>query len=161
MASHNYLLFFSNYCKYSKDVLTQIQQNNLSKEFLLICIDSYSNIPQFVDRVPLIYQPHKKEIYIDESIDELINDMTKAQNKSLMSYNDGMDGEFCYIDENAQMICSSTGFMSLGDFESHRIQTPDDADISNKTKKSDSSILEKYMAQRDDDMRSIKDKMKQ
>jgi hypothetical protein len=161
MASHTYIIFFSNFCKYSKEVLGQISKQNLSKEFLTICIDSYPNIPQFVDRVPLIYHPHKKEIFVDDNLDNFLRELFKQHNRGLLSYNEASTGSFCFIDDNGLQVCSTTDFMSLGDFEINHIQTPEDSEISNKSKKSDSAILEKYMAQRDDDMRLIKDMTKQ
>ena len=154
MATSKYIAFFSNFCKFSNEFMDAITSRNLRNQFLLICIDSYPNIPSFVDRVPLVYDQNTKQVFVDDEIDKLITKM--AQPHDLSSYNADTDGGFCYIDDNGSTVCSSQNFMAINDFDGFRINTPNDEGDNVKSKRSDSSMLEQYMAQRDDDMRFIK-----
>lgn len=54
MSSRN-VLFYSEYCFFSKDVLALITKKNMSAHFLLVCVDAYRNqLPAFVKSVPTI-----------------------------------------------------------------------------------------------------------
>jgi hypothetical protein len=49
------VLFYSNYCLFSKKLLTDIQKLNLKDNFIMICVEHYkSAIPATIDRVPTI-----------------------------------------------------------------------------------------------------------
>ncbi len=162
MATTKFVLFFSNFCKYSKDVIAFITENNIRNDFVLISIDSYKNIPSFVDRVPLIFANDSKEVFTDDKLDKLIQQIAvQKRNQTLMSFNEDKTGGFCFIDDAGATVCSTTGFMSLDEFTEHRIPTPEEFNTNTvKSKKADTSALEKYMAQRDDDLRIVKEAVK-
>ena len=69
-----FLLFYSNYCHYSKTLLEEIKKKDIQEMFLLICVDTNMyTIPTFVDRVPMVYQKNSKQIFIEDNIIDLIN----------------------------------------------------------------------------------------
>lgn len=50
------VLFYSEYCFFSKDVLALITKKNMTALFLLVCVDAYrSQLPAFVQSVPTIF----------------------------------------------------------------------------------------------------------
>jgi hypothetical protein len=155
MAS-KYLLFYSKYDTYSHQVLSIIQKSIDKNDFLLICRETHPNLPAFVDRIPIIYVTATRQLIADEHILEfLTSSSTKStrpgKTDDLMTYNDVMSASFCYLDETGTPICSSGNFSSLTDFDT-KISTPTDGEDSRKSKKADSSMLEKYMAQRESDI---------
>ena len=79
-----FLLFYSNYCHYSKTLLEEIKKKEIEEIFLFICVDTnIYTIPSFVDRVPMVYQKNSKQIYIEDSIIDLINHISSInKNKS-------------------------------------------------------------------------------
>ena len=68
---------------YSKEMVNRMQQYNISNMFLLVDVSKGFKIPDFVDRIPLIYIRSSKEIVVDESIENLIDNIinTKLQNQ--------------------------------------------------------------------------------
>lgn len=52
---NRHVLFYSNYCRYSRDVLEAVTNHGLRDLFVLVCVDRRTQLPDFVDRVPLIY----------------------------------------------------------------------------------------------------------
>lgn len=157
MANPNKLVaFFSNFCPHSKSFVEAIGINSLRNEFLLICVDSYANIPPFVDRVPLVYDPRSKRVYVDDELDQLVIQMGKSMGGGdIASYNCEQDGGFCYIDDNGATVCSTQNFMAISDMDAFKINTPlEDNDV--KAKKADGTNLETFMAQRDNDIRLMK-----
>ena len=150
-----YVAFFSNFCKFSNQFMDSITSRNIRTNFVLICIDSYPNIPAFVDRVPLVYDPTTKQVFVDDEIDKLVERLSVPID--LMSYNSGREGGFCFIEDSGAAVCSSHNFMAINDMDIYKINTPAEDGESAKNKRGgDSSVLERYMAQREEDMRAIK-----
>jgi hypothetical protein len=145
----SFLLFFSNYCNYSKEVIGIITRKNIRNTFVLICIDTIQNIPPFVDRVPMIINKQSKGIYVDEDIVKLLDAVSQQMYPpvSIGALNSAWDDtEFENPGgENEENFCQL-------DLEQFRIHCANDDDT-NKVKKADSSILEQYIAQRDADIK--------
>lgn len=68
------LIFYSNYCEYSKEVLTMLTKRNLRSKFLLICIDNGKyKIPPIITSVPTILTSDFSTIYTDVNITKYID----------------------------------------------------------------------------------------
>ena len=154
------VLFYSNYCDYSKEILGIITKKNIRNDFVLVCVDSRTHqLPPFVDRVPLVFSKDK-QIIVDEAITEYVDSRGGDSSSSLepfalfacagkANYSDG----FSYITEESDNDMMK-GYMYLN--TATAISTVAEDPDSGKKSKIDSSILEKYMAERDNDIKIIK-----
>lgn len=69
------ILFYSNYCTYSKEIINNISKTPLNENMLFVCVDdSNIQLPPFITSVPTIYLINDKKIVIDEAIPEWIKD---------------------------------------------------------------------------------------
>ena len=100
------ILFFSNYDGFSKKILDKLSINNI-KDIVMVCVDdSNIKIPSFIKVVPTIYNHSKKQIIIDEDIDNYINSIIKNEETKLdnvKAYNNMQDlDSFHSIDLNSK-----------------------------------------------------------
>lgn len=105
-------LFFSNYCKYSIELLNLLQNTTLNNKFKLVCIDGISNHPSFLKVVPTLYIDSK--IIEGQSCKQYIESNSKPLEKKIegtylnsnMSFSniDGSehDTSFSYINKSSQ-----------------------------------------------------------
>jgi hypothetical protein len=73
-----HVLFYSNYCSYSKEVINSILQKNLRHLFVLVCTDlrAASLLPDFVDRVPLVFTVDRR-ILTDAAVQAFVDNMAQ------------------------------------------------------------------------------------
>lgn len=157
-----FLLFFSNFCNYSKDVLGIITRKNIRNAFILICVDTLQSIPPFVDRVPLIVRKQSKEVYADDDISKIIDDITNmmyppTKIEALPStFGGGLQDTF--QDSEFEPLGGGPGdSFTLLDMSNYRINCMAEDDTI-KNKKADSSQLEQYISQRDTDIKIMMDR---
>lgn len=164
MNSQKDILFFSNFCKFSKDVINTITKHNLRDSFMFVCVDNKKyNIPEFIDRVPSILKKNG-EVYTDEQLQgylemkykmsntiEEINPMFSMYGSSMYSAN------FSTIDGNDNSsIMDNPNFVSLG-HEQHMIHVSQDTnEVSKKSSFDSSKAYERLMESRNLDDKSIK-----
>lgn len=150
-----YVLFFSNYCNYSKDVVSYITKKNIRNAFVFVCVDKVRPLPSFVDRAPLIVSKVTKQIYADEIIMQLLDDVYQQyyppiQIEATPAFgigNNQMESEFETLDGD--------GASSTLDMDQYRIHYISEDDNKLSGRKADSSQLEQYIAQRDTDIKMI------
>jgi hypothetical protein len=66
------VLFYSNYCLFSKDVLSRIMKLNVKQHVVLICVDVYKRqLPPTLTVVPTLMTPDGDMITEDEIFDRL------------------------------------------------------------------------------------------
>lgn len=53
------ILFYSNYCEHSKNIVTTILKYQLRGSFTIHCVDNNNNLPKEVDRVPILMHDNK------------------------------------------------------------------------------------------------------
>lgn len=145
------LIFFSNHCKYSKEVLALIKKKSLINEFVLINIDSPKYvIPNVVDRVPLIITANK-QIATDNVLFQYIESKTKNEDISPFQLSNETigDSSFSFIDESCtdQSLCQGYTYLN----EAPNTNIPIFEDDKNSSSKLDSSVLEKFVSDRDRD----------
>jgi len=117
------ILFYSNYCDYSKELVKNISNNNLSDNFVFICVDDKNiELPTFLKVVPTIFNIRKKEVLIEDDLDNYLNTLLNRgnnqeenteldtyfnSNNNFSSYYSSLDSsedrptisEYCYIDQ--------------------------------------------------------------
>jgi hypothetical protein len=70
---NRHVLFYSNYCHFSKNVLTNIIKKDLKEMFVLVCVDKRNiQLPDFVDRVPLIFTMDRRML-VDDAVSAFID----------------------------------------------------------------------------------------
>lgn len=66
------VLFYSNYCLFSKDVLSRIMKLNVKQQVVLICVDVYkAKLPPSLTVVPTLMTPDGDMITEDDIYDRL------------------------------------------------------------------------------------------
>lgn len=74
MNNNTNFLFFSNYCDHSKRLLGLLEENNLTNNYELCCVDSSEiEIPEFITSVPTIYLSNQKRLLVDDALFHYIN----------------------------------------------------------------------------------------
>jgi glutaredoxin-related protein len=113
MASKPYILFYSNKCPYSTEVLKQTTTPPLNANFLYVNIDNKSyNLPPFVDRVPLIFIKDTKEVVIDDNIMRFLMQIRpSSQPAATQQQNAQGGGDLESLSDMAKGISSSYSFM--------------------------------------------------
>ena len=158
------LLFYSEYCQYSKNLLEQIAKNGLRGEFLNVCIDSASyNIPKFVTKVPMLYSKENNRVLVEDEImdyvDILIKKLASSKQEDVQYYSQvEMDNKFSdnfsfLNDENQKR-----SFVFLNEdntFNDNIIkQSNKPVKEDEPSNRIDSATIEKYMMKRDADFNS-------
>jgi hypothetical protein len=141
------------------EVLQILKKYNLNY-ITLVCIDTEVNLPQIVDRVPMIIDD-KNNIIVD---DDVVNFLTKLYNKSLDSISALINDQnscFSFIDENEEKEFKVVNevYNYLGDIGSNDISgdlgSVTNIETQNKNKVNDKT-LEQYTLERENDDREIK-----
>lgn len=127
------ILFYSNFCTYSKEVITSIQKTEFNNNITYICVDDRNiQLPSFVQAVPTIYLINEKKILVDDEITNWIESKTNTNNNDLMAYYDsGASFSSCFssIDENNNDKQFVSDFTYL-DEKIGSINTPKESDDS-------------------------------
>jgi len=149
------ILFYSNLCDFSKEVLSSINKYQLKDKFMLVSVDNRNlKLPPFVDRVPLVYTVSKK-LFADENLMNYIQSKVEASSLQPYSLVGGNTGTYS---ENFSFLETGDGFAEdcsrnynyLG--MEQKIYAPEDTDESKDDK---SKLLESFMANRANDVQKI------
>jgi hypothetical protein len=155
MATQKHVLFYSNFCHYCKDVLSLITKKDIKGAFLLVCVDNIKyDIPQFVDRVPMVVT-RSKDIVADDAIHPFIESLVSPKTVeiapfALMGGKNNLSDSYGYIDDANCTEDFCRGFVYV--HENPHIEAPEEVDQSNKM---DSSTLERFMSERENDIITI------
>lgn len=158
------LLFFSNFCDYSKDVINFITKKNIREKFMFVCVDNRSlALPPFVDRVPMLMTVNKQVLCEDEMMSyiELLCPAAEVELKPFALVSGG-GSKYMFTDtfgslEEERVTDRTQRFTFLGDNPDITMFPSAKSESSEKGKaKFDSSVLEKYMAERDNDIKNLK-----
>lgn len=154
------ILFFSNYCDYSNDILNMMVKKNVKNEFMLVCIDnSKFQLPQFVDRVPIIYTKRDELIY-DDSIIKYIEAVAQPNGEIVediqpwsIQQPSNFTSQFSFLMDDSDDNLNK-GYTMLG-YDQKITLTQEETDVSKKDK-FDSSQMDKYMQERKADEERFK-----
>lgn len=153
-----HVLFYSNFCAYSKEILSDITKKNIRDRFVIVCIDQRrETLPPYVDRVPMIVT-NKKELVYDDVMTPFIETLyNESGSKEIMPFTGSSlktmfsDGFSSLDDDNSGIEASfAKGYVYIGDADRIKITTPKDDDVSNS--KLDQKQIEAYVSQRDRDI---------
>jgi hypothetical protein len=150
------IIFYSNYCNYSKEILTQISKSPLNNKMTYICVDDKNiNLPPFVQAVPTIYLIKDQKVIVDEAISEWIKSKTQPkQSDELGSYfggGDSFSSSFSNLDDSPDN--SFTSEFTYLDTPIESINTPQESsdstkNMSNSYEKLEMSRKQEFSAQR-------------
>jgi hypothetical protein len=77
------LLFYSNYCLHSNNLINTISKTSLHENMIYICIDEKKvKVPSFITRVPTIYLVKDKKILVEDDIDRWFELKNRANNQN-------------------------------------------------------------------------------
>jgi hypothetical protein len=151
-----HILFYSNFCQYSKEVLGIATKRNLNDLFLFVSVDNVTlKLPNFVQSVPTIYTT-EKDVLVDNEVFEFVNKLQLAGDVepfALFCAPNSISDTFSFIegsieqptDGHNELLGGGRSFVYINDSE-HSIITPKEADGDSKF---DQKSFESYMAQRD------------
>ena len=94
------IIFYSNFCTYSKEIINQISKTPINDNILYVCVDDENiQLPNFVKAVPTIYLVSQKRIVVDESIpkwidEQLTTNESQNSNEELHAYFGQCDSSF-------------------------------------------------------------------
>ena len=169
------MLFYSNYCQFSKEILVEITKNNIRHNLLLICVDSGKyKIPHCITTVPSILSGDLKKMYIDDQIYGYIKTHTQVlqkqkqpqQNRDLQTFSwegNSLSESYSFLsspDTNEDGNMSSKMYTFLNEDTHnksfHKFAEDDDT---LKQSKFDMSSYDAYISNRNRDEESIKRKV--
>ena len=89
------ILFYSNFCTYSKEIINNISKTPLNDNMLYVSVDDENiQLPPFITSVPTIYLINDKKIVVDEAITDWIKEkLNKSSQASQGPAQSGGDGE--------------------------------------------------------------------
>jgi len=128
------IIFFSNYCEYSKEILGKLQEANLLEAMVKVCVDDRNiKLPQFITAVPTIYLMDKKAIVKDEQIMEWVVSMSPKKNtvfNELGSYMNGGAGDnFAFLDDSDNPDATTLTYID----QDMTITTPNEANLKKRS----------------------------
>lgn len=125
MSKH--ILFYSNFCNFCQDLLTEIIKKGVRKQFVLISVEKHkSKLPQFVKSVPFIVDSkgqnvpeHRFSHFLDEiSEKDEYDDIT-----AFVSCPRGHFGnEFCFVDDTPKKndVASTLGYVFIDENDKYQ-----------------------------------------
>ena len=149
------ILYVSNYCKYSKDVLNDLKKHKKVASAFNIQFVETINIPKYVDRVPLICT-HSGDVMIDEGLFNYIELIKKKHELDIKPFaTNEMGGNisdiYSYVsDEGSVPLDHVFSFLDKEDYIDNEIHTPEDEKFEDK--KIANVNLEKFIAERENDI---------
>lgn len=163
MQNQKDILFYSNYCEFSKDVINIITKQNIRSIFMFVCIDDNKfKIPEFIDRVPSILK-QTGEVYTDNQLYSYLDMKFKVTNLEEISpaisvYGNSLySSHFSSLDGDDNSI-ENKNYLSLG-HEQHMIHVPESTNTNTKGADT-SSAFEKFMLSRKLEDQNLKQTMK-
>ncbi len=151
-----HILFYSNFCQYSKEVLGIATKRNLQDLFIFVSVDNTAlKLPNFVQSVPTICTI-EKEVLVDVDVFEFVNKLQSVGDVepfALSCAPNSISDTFSFIvssvDQSADgqndFFGGGRPFVYINESE-QSIITPKESDGDSKF---DQKSFESYMAQRD------------
>jgi hypothetical protein len=150
------IIFYSNFCTYSKDIINQISKTPINDNIIYISVDDENiELPPFIKAVPTIYLVNDKKIVVDEGITQWIKEKTsKPVDESIQPYFGSTDNSYSSSFSTVNSDESNKPFISSYTFlgEEQKIVTPKSDSNSNNTK---ASNLDKLQQERQTEFQSI------
>ena len=131
------IIFYSNYCTYSKEIINQISKTPINDNIIYVSVDDENiQLPPFIKAVPTIYLVNDKKIVVDEEINDWIKSkISKPVDDTLQPYFGTCDNSYssaCSSIDNKEMKPFISSYTFLGDEQ--KIETPKDGNNSQGSK---------------------------
>ena len=124
------IIFYSNYCTYSKEIINQLSKTSINDNIIYVCVDDENiQLPPFIKAVPTIYLVNDKKIVVDEAISSWIKEKVSKPddtNEELQPYYGGCGNSYGSGFENIDNSESKpfiSSFTFIGDEQ--QIETPE------------------------------------
>jgi|688.fasta_scaffold527084_2 hypothetical protein len=154
-----HILFYSNFCSFSKELIGDIMKKNLRDKFVLICVNQMKeSLPTFVDRVPMIVTD-KKELVYDEMINPFLDSLQPKEVKeeivpfSTLTARNAFSDTFSFVDDGTVDCGVPTGYVFIND---NPTNIPTQQAEEQKQGRFDPKVLENLMSQRDLDVQRVR-----
>ena len=118
------IIFYSNYCTYSKEVINQISKTPINDNIIYISVDDENiELPPFIKAVPTIYLVNDKKIVVDEEIEQWIKEKTsKPIDDTIQPYFGSTDNSYSTLNDKEENKPFISSYTFLG--EEQKIETP-------------------------------------
>jgi len=145
------IIFYSNYCTYSKEIINQISKTTINDNIIYVSVDDENiQLPEFVKAVPTIYLVNDKKIVVDDEIENWIKDKTSKQvSDDLQPYFGTCGDSFgasCSNIDNTEIKPFTSGFTFIG--EEQKITTSTENNSKN-------SSLDQLQSERNNEFKPI------
>lgn len=156
------LLFYSDFCNHSRNIINLVNKYNLKNSFMLISLEKYgSNIPKIVSSVPTIITVNKN-VLTDDQVEKYIDSLKPVVKDEISPFSliTGIGDQFSQLDDSGNYISnqadntngdSGQGWALINN--NIEISPPEDT---KKTGRFDDTVLNDYMARRNMDDEKIK-----
>ena len=137
------VLYYSNKCTHSMELLASIKSKNIHDNFNMYTIEGNPNIPHFVDRVPLLFYDNK--VLHDEGLFMYINSLNSKKHEDVNPFatEKTLSDTFSFLDSENDLNHYYLNVNDKGAFEDQKINTPQES--SDDSKNTD---IEKLMNER-------------
>lgn len=157
------MLFYSNLCEFSKEVVALVLKKDMRNMFMLVCIDSGKyTIPPVITKVPSILNAARTQVYTDGDIIQYIEQksevVTPKQDLQTFAWEGNGFSEYATIQEEDAGNITSKGYTYLSDYSTGVTASTfqDENDKLLKQAKFDSSSYDSFIAVRNRDEEHIK-----
>ena len=153
------IIFYSNFCTYSKEIINQISKTPINDNIIYISVDDENiELPPFIKAVPTIYLVNDKKIVVDEGITQWIKEKTsKPVDDTIQPYFGSTDNSYSSSFSTVNSDESNKPFISSFTFigEEQKIVTPKSDSNSNNSNNSKPSNLDTLQQERQAEFQSI------
>ena len=156
------ILFYSNFCTYSKEVINNISKTPLNEAMLFVCVDDDNiQLPPFITSVPTIYLINDKKIVVDEAISEWIKEKLSSaagptiNDDEIQAYYGGCGDSFgqnCSFIDNSESKPYISDYTFISDDDGSSMAADDK---NNKNNMQSNSDLEKLQKMRNQEFQPI------
>ena len=106
------ILFYSDYCDHSKELLRSLKKNPINSSLIFVCVDDKSiQVPNFIKVVPTIYLVNNKSVLTDNEIMNWVNQTTKPDSVEINAYNgdntSALSTSFSFLDDGDNSVFSN------------------------------------------------------
>lgn len=146
------ILFYSNFCNHSKELLRNINQNPIKNSLIFVCVDDRNiQIPPFIKVVPTIYLTNNKSILTNNEITNWINQHGKQESEDILAYNgsnmSSLSTNFSFLEEGNDLISNQYTFIN----QTESINTPKELNSDNSQNSELSKDFERLQNLRNND----------
>lgn len=164
MASKD-LLFYSNFCDFSKEVVTQVTKKNLRHHVLLVCIDGGKyQIPSCISCVPSLLTANRDMVYVEKALHEYLEERARTlypqhQDERIQTFSwegNNYSESYSFVNDDMDGNMTTRAYTLLDESTDSSVTKFKDDDDALKESKFDISRYDNFLASRNRDEEHIK-----